>query len=146
MSPRFPIFEPQVVHAFEFPGVVGDESQIECEGLAADLQIVGTDFGAGFLKLETDFRCCHGGVPIEGQEVELLQKGCDFVPLTRWVTAPEDTREQLEYADHRHGAIIWAAGGKSLYDAGISAHGGDADVGIKEVDHAEKSTVGGSLP
>jgi hypothetical protein len=33
----FPIFEPQAGDAFEFMGVVGDERQIKCKSLAADL-------------------------------------------------------------------------------------------------------------
>jgi hypothetical protein len=51
---------------------VGDERQIEGEGLAAELQIVGADLGAVFLKLESDFGGFHGGVPIEGQEVMVV--------------------------------------------------------------------------
>jgi hypothetical protein len=33
-----------------------------------------------------------------------------------------------------------------LHDHGISAHGGNADVGIEEVDHGVNSTMGGSSP
>jgi hypothetical protein len=61
-------------------GVVGDERQIEREGLAAELQVVGADLGAVFLKLESDFGGFHGGVPIEGQEVERSRKVETFRP------------------------------------------------------------------
>lgn len=80
-SIAFPIFHPQAIHAFEFLGVVGDEDQVERESLAAELQIIGADLHTGFLKRVTDFRRFDGGIPIEWQQVEWLQKGGDFPPL-----------------------------------------------------------------
>lgn len=81
-----------------------------------------------------------------GQKVEWLKKGGNFLPLALRIIATEDSSEQFEDAHHRHRTILGTAGGKSLHDLGISAHGGDADVGIQEVDHRVNSAMGGSSP
>lgn len=62
---------------------MGDESQVEGKGLAAELQIVWPDFIADLLKLETDFHGFQGWVPVERQQVKLLQKSGDFLPPLR---------------------------------------------------------------
>jgi hypothetical protein len=145
-SRAFPIFHPQAIHAFEFSAVMGDEGQIERESLAAELQVIGADFHAGFFKRVTDFRRFDGRIPIEGQQVEWLQKGGHFFPLPLGGVATESTRIQLEYTHHRNGAFLGTVDGQSLNDLWISAHGGNADVGIKEVGHLLKSTTGGRSP